>query len=260
MLKALNQCFDKRTFSFSLRQCIITCLPKKEKSREFLKNWRPVSMLSVPYKIASASIANRIKPFLDALMKDTQNGFVSGRSIGESTRLVYDIMSFTENANIPGLLMLIDYEKAFDSISWNFLFKTLKYLGFGKTLLRWLKLFNTDIQARVIQCGFTFEPIDIGHGCRQGDPISPYLFIFDDQILAIFISQCADIKGITIKGVEFKLTQYADDRTLFLDGSILSLKAALNIIEIFGSFSGLKVNSDKTKLIWIGKKGIAKIS
>ena len=57
-------------------------------------------MLSVPYKIASASIANRIKPFLDALIKYTQNGFVSGRYIGESTRLVYNIMTFTETANI----------------------------------------------------------------------------------------------------------------------------------------------------------------
>ena len=150
--------------------------------------------------------------------------------------------------------MLIDYEKAFDSISWHFLFKTLKYLGFGITLLRWLKLFDTDIQARVIQCGFASGPIDIVCGCRQGDPISPYLSIFGGQILAILILQCADIKDITIKGVEFKLTQYADDTTLFLDGSILSLKAALNILEIFGSFSGLKVNSDKTKLIWIGGK------
>ena len=144
--------------------------------------------------ISWAIIKCWIKPFLDALIKDTQNGFVSGRYIGESTRLVYDIMSFTETANIPGLLMLIDYEKAFDSISWNFLFKTLKYLGFGKTLLRWLKLFNTDIQARVVQYGFASEPIDIGCGCRQGDPISPYLSIFGGQILAILISQCADIR------------------------------------------------------------------
>ena len=70
--------------------------------------------------------------------------------------------------------MLIDYEKAFDSISWNFLLKTFKYLGFGKTLLCWLNMYNTNIQARVIQCGFTFEPIDIGRGCKQGDPISLY--------------------------------------------------------------------------------------
>ena len=73
-------------------------------------------------------------------------------------------------------------------------------------------------------------------------------------MLVIIISQCAHIKGITIKRVEFKLTQYADDTTSYLDGSILSLKAALNMLEIFGSFSCLRVNCDNTKLIWIGKK------
>ena len=254
ILKALNQSFEKGTFSISLRQCIITCLPKKGKPREFMKNWRPLSMLSVLYKIASASIANRIKPFLDHLISPSQTGFVSGRYIGESTRLVYDIMSFTEENNIPGLIMLIDFEKAFDSISWNFIYKTLTYLGFSRNLIQWIHLFNKDIQARVIQCGVTSELINIGRGCRQGDPISAYLYILVGQIQSILISQCVNIKGITVKGFEFKITQYADDTTLFLDGSFSALQAALNILEIFGSISGLKVNTDKTKLIWIGKK------
>ena len=91
-------------------------------------------MLSVLYKIASASIANQIKPYLDHLISPSQTGFVSGRYIGDSTRLVYDIMNFTETKNIPGLLMLIDFEKAFDSISWNFIHKTLTYLGLGETV------------------------------------------------------------------------------------------------------------------------------
>ena len=91
-------------------------------------------MLSVLYKIASASIANQIKPYLDHLISPSQTGFVSGRYIGESTRLVYDIMNFTETKNIPGLLMLIDFEQAFDLISWNFIYKTLTYLGFGRNL------------------------------------------------------------------------------------------------------------------------------
>ena len=70
-------------------------------------------MLSVLYKRASASIVNRIKPYLDNLISPSQTGFVSGRYISESTRLVYDIIKFTETKNIPGLFMLIDFEKAF---------------------------------------------------------------------------------------------------------------------------------------------------
>ena len=90
------------------------CLRKKGKSQEFIKNLRPLSMLSVIYKIVSASIANRIKPYLNHLISHSQNAFVSVRYIGESTRLVYDIMNFTETNNIPRLLVLIDFEKSFD--------------------------------------------------------------------------------------------------------------------------------------------------
>ena len=149
------------------------------------------------------------------IISPSQTGFVSGRYIGGSTRLVYDIMNFTETKNIPGLLMLIDFEKAFDSISWNFIYKTLTYLGFGRNFVQWIQLFNKDIQARVIQCGITSETINIGRGCRQSDPISAYLYILVGQIQSILISQCIDVKGISINNLEFKITQYADDTTFF---------------------------------------------
>ena len=252
--RALICSFQKGILSTSLKQCIIICLPKKGKNREFIKNWRPLSMLSVIYKIASASIANRLKPHLDFLIDRTQSGFVDGRYIGESTRLVYDLMQFTEEKDIPGLLVSIDFQKAFDSISWTFIYQTLKFLGFKPNFIKWIKLFNNDISASVLQCGFLSDPIHIDRGCRQGDPISPYLFIIAAQILSVLISQNPRIGGISINGMEFKITQYADDTTLFLDGTISSLENALNVLEIFGSMSGLKVNKDKTKVIWIGKK------
>ena len=177
-----------------------------------------------------------------------------GRFIGESTRLIYDIMHYSEEAQIPGLLILIDFQKAFDSISWNFIYETLSFLGFSQNFLRWIKLFNKDIKATVLQSGFISEFFNICRGCRQGDPISPYLFIIAAQILNILIVNNAEIKGITIKGCEFKISQFADDTTLILDGSGESMKAALNTLELYGSISGLKINTDKTKIVWIGKK------
>ena len=124
-------------------------------------------------------------------------------------------MHHTQKAQIPGLLILIDFQKAFDSISWNFIYKTLSFLGFSNEFLKWIKLFNTDIKATVLQSGFMSEFISIGRGCRQGDPISPYLFIIAAQILNLLILKNAEIKG---------------------------------------SISGLNINTDKTKVTWIGKK------
>ena len=77
-------------------------------------------------------IAGRLKKVLDKLISDSQCGFIKLRFIVESTRLVYDLMHYTESKNINGLLMLIDFEKAFDSISWKFMYKTLEFLAFGK--------------------------------------------------------------------------------------------------------------------------------
>ena len=95
------------------------------------KNWRHITLLNTVYKIASGCIANRIKQVLDKLINTDQTGFIEGRFIGENTRLVYDILQFTEEEHIPGLLLLIDFEKAFDSLSWSFINKVLKLFNFG---------------------------------------------------------------------------------------------------------------------------------
>ena len=232
-----------------MRQSIITCLPKGQKDRKYIKNWRPISLLSVVYKLASATIAERLKLILPEIISPHQSGFMSGRSMADCTRLVYDLMSYTEKNKIPGLLMLIDFEKAFDSVSWSFLYNVLEYFGFDDKFTNWIKLFNKDIIAYVIQCGILSDPIPIKRGCRQGDPIAPYLFLLVAEILSRITANSPLIKGINIGKHNYKLIQFADDTTIFLDGNIDSLQATLNVLETFGSISGLKMNTEKTKLI-----------
>ena len=146
-------------------------------------------------------------------------------------------------------MLLIDFEKAFDSVSWEFLYKTLDYFNFGKDIQSWIKLFNNDVIAYISQCGFLSEKINIKRGCRQGDPIASYEFLLCAEILTILIENNRDITGIMIGDNEYKMTQFADDTTLLLDGSQISLTSSLNTLEVFGSLSGLKMNSDKTKVI-----------
>ena len=110
---------------------VITCIPKSNKDRKLFKNWRPITLLNVLYKIISGCIAERIKSVLDNIISNTQSGFISGRYIGENTRLIYDLMHITEEYNIPGLIILIDFEKAFDSVSWSFIDSVLSYFNFG---------------------------------------------------------------------------------------------------------------------------------
>ena len=94
-----------------------------------------------------------------------------------------------------------------------------RFFGYSKDFIKWIKLFNNNISAFVLHSGFLSEPISIKRGCHQGDPISSYLFLIGAEILSRLILNNKDITGIIIDGFEFRLTQFADDTTLLLDGS-----------------------------------------
>lgn len=139
-----------------------------------------------------------------------------------------------------------------------FIYKVLNYFGFGKNFIDWIKILNTNFKASVLQCGHLSKQISIERGCRQGDSIAPYLFLLCAEILSILIKQNNHIKGIFVNDKEHKISQYADDTLLTLDGSPSSLFAALDNLDFFSKFSGLKVNCSKTKIVWIGSKKLSK--
>ena len=101
--RAINYSYEQKMFSEQNKLGKITCIPKAGKPKQFLKNWRPISLLNVVYKLASGCIAERIKGFLDKIIHCDQTGFIKGRFIGENIRLVYDIMHYTEIILVPGL-------------------------------------------------------------------------------------------------------------------------------------------------------------
>ena len=98
------------------------------------------------------------------------------------------------------------------------------------------------------------ESFRIRCGCRQGDPLSPYLFIIYTEFSAIKIRQNSKIKGTKIHNTEFKISQYADDTSIFLDGSSDALNCTIIELDKFANVSGLKINFDKTQVVWIGSK------
>ena len=201
----------------------------------------------------SSVIANRLKAVLNKLINNDQKGFISGRYIGENIRTVYDILFETKQQNIPGLLVSVDFQQAFDTVSWKFIDKTLDYFNFGPSIKKWIKLFQTGAQSCILQNGHLSESFTLQRGCRQGDPISPYIFILCVEILGKMIRNDKNIQGIKINDKIFKLCQYADDTQIFLDGSEKSLHQLMLILKKFYNMSGLKVNEDKTKALWIGQ-------
>ena len=252
ILNSINYAYKNDSLSVTQKQGVITCLPKPNKNKHFLKNWRPISLLNVVYKMMSSVIANRLKSVLDKVISNDQKGFISGRFIGENIRLIYDILFESKQQNIPGLLVSIDFQQAFDSISWKFIDKTLDYLNFGPSFKKWIKLFQKGSESCILQNGYMSDYFTLQRGCRQGDPISPYIFILCVEVLGKMIKNDKEVRGIRINETEFKLSQYADDTQIFLDGSKESMEKLMSILQTFYRMSGLKVNEEKTKALWVG--------
>ena len=120
----------------SQRQAVITLIEKQDKDRTYLENWRPISLTNVDTKIASKVIATPIVKVLQEIIHSNQTGYVPGRYIGEAARSIVDIMDYTKTYDIPGLLLFVDFEKAFDSLEWNFMLECLEVFGFGPSLIR----------------------------------------------------------------------------------------------------------------------------
>ena len=131
-----------------------------------LKNWCPICLPNVLYKLTSATLANRMKKVLDKMISNSQTGFLKGRYIGDSIRLVYDIINHCNFSDMKGLLILIDFENAFDSISWKFIYQVLKYFKFPSGYIKWIMLLNTSTVATVIQCGVKSDFITVERGCK----------------------------------------------------------------------------------------------
>ena len=248
--------FGYETGHFSQFQTrgVITCIPKENKDRRYMSNWRPISLLNTDLKIASAAIANRFKQVLGGIISDTQKGFMKDRFMGENTRLLYDLMHYLEENDMDGLLLLVDFEKAFDSIEWKFLQKALNSFNFGPSICKWFETFYVDSKSCVINNGHISNFFNLERGCRQGDPLSPYLFIIGVELLSLQIKSNPKIKGALVNDTESLISQYADDTFLVLDGCETSLRETLICFENFYKASGLKINTSKTRVVWVGNK------
>ena len=117
---------------------LVNIIPKGEKDKRFLSNWRPLTLLDTLYKLVSGCIAERIKPALNSLINCDQKGFVAGRYIGEVVRTTSDIMEYAKENNFAGLILLIDFEKAYDSIYFAYINKCLRLFNFCDDMIKWV--------------------------------------------------------------------------------------------------------------------------
>ena len=247
-IKEAKRC---KSLSISQRQAVIKLLEKKDKDKRYIENWRPISLLNVDYKIISKALATRVKKVLPSLITSQQTAYIQNRFISETGRLISDILEMSDKLNVGGFIAAMDIEKAFDSLDHTFLVSVLKKFGFGDDLIDWVTILIRNQESCVINAGVTSSYFQLQRGARQGDPISPYLFILALETLFISIKNNVNINGINIFDHNFIYTAYADDTTFFLKDK-KSIKEMINEFQAFSYFSGLKPNFTKSKIAGIG--------
>ena len=252
--KSINHSYEIGMLSVTQRLGIITLIPKGSKDKTFLKNWRPLTLLNSLYKLVSGCIAERMKPHLDTIIDGDQKGFVAGRYIGEAIRTTFDIIQWAKDNNKIGIILLIDFEKAYDSLSFSYIKKCLQFLNFGESLIKWVDVLLHNFSAVINHCGNISKKFNIGRGARQGDPIASYIFIICIEILAHKLRNDDKIQGFELNNqLSHTLELYADDCSIFLQPTEQNLRNAMETLNCFFKLSGLRISMSKTKAIWFGR-------
>eukprot|EP00253_Pinus_taeda_P012157 PITA_12157 len=236
-----------------LNATFIALIPKSEDSSTSDK-FRPISLCNIIYKIVSKVVALRLKPLLPGIISPEQSGYVEGRQITDGIILSYEIIHSLKFSKKPGMLLKIDLSKAFDSISWDYMKKILSAFGFANTWIRWImtmvsSTFFSILINRIPSA--TFRP---SRGLRQGDPLSPFLFIIMAEGLGRSLHsaiQSNALKGISLHGAPtVSHQQFVDDNMIFGHSSVQEARSLNSLLNTFSTASGACINRIKSQIFF----------
>ena len=257
VLAVANRTLISRNLPTSQKNGIINLIPKGNKDRKYLENWRPIMLLNCCYKLISSVLARRLQEALKEIVSPDQTGFLQDRYINENNVITCEVIEDAKRQDKLGLMLAIDFSKAFDCLSHAYLRKVLQHFGFGEKYIAYVNTLIKDFQAAVIHAGNISEYFRLQRGAKQGDPLAALLFILAVKILSIRLKHDPDIEHYRMEDdVIVKLILYADDLNLFMEYSEKSLEKALKILEEFKDISGLVIQVKKTQVVLLGKKYI----
>lgn len=247
LAETFNNSFIQSKLTESQMLAIVKLIPKIQ-SPKTVKDWRPISLLNTDYKILSFIIANRLKPLLNSAISKSQQCGLPKRQIFNCHLNIKTAIEYATETHQSLAILQIDFYKAFDSISHTFLLHTATSLGIPPSLIKWIKICLTNLSSKIILNNAQSEKIPIQRGIRQGCPLSMLLFIIAIQPLTEQILSNTQIKGLKIGKTSLVVNHYADDLTLFITDP-KSFTKIESILRTFSSYSGLKTNLQKTKML-----------
>ncbi|CAM8952029.1 unnamed protein product [Rhodiola kirilowii] len=238
-----------------VNKTLITLIPKV-KDPKTVGDYRPVSLCNVGVKIITKMLANRLKRILPAIISENQGAFVPGKIISDNIIAAQDLIHYirTRSRQKIGFFALkLDISKAYDRVEWDFLEVMLRSLGFPEEWISMVMRCTKSVSYVVRVNDLITEEIKPGRGIRQGDPLSPFIFLICSEWLNIKVKECQEkgkLRGVKICRGAPEITHmlFADDSVFFLRATRENAASLKKILEEYEVLSGQKVNLCKSEI------------
>ena len=254
---AVLSCLNSGSLLKSINHTFISLIPKV-KNPEKVTDFRPISLCNVIYKLVSKVLANRLKLILPQIISDSQSAFVPGRLITDNVLIAFETLHHMHHNKVGregAMALKLDMSKAYDRVEWRYLEQVMKRMGFHH---KWIGLMTECISSVSYSILINGEPhgnIHPSRGLRQGDPLSPYLFLLCAEGLHSLIKKAesnGDMQGVSLCRGGPKITHlfFADDSLLFTKATTTACEKIQSILRQYEEASGQQVNRDKTTIFF----------
>ncbi|GKB45996.1 RNA-directed DNA polymerase, eukaryota, reverse transcriptase zinc-binding domain protein [Tanacetum coccineum] len=246
--------FNSGTLPRGCNTSFITLIPKVPNPM-VVSDFRPISLIGAQYKIIAKVLANRLARVIDTIISQEQSAFIKHRQILDGPLMVNEVIQWCKRKKSKLMVFKIDFEKAFDSISWDFLLRVMHFMGFSDNWIKWISGCLNSATSSILINGSPTREFNIQRGLRQGDPLSPFLFIIAMEGLHVAMEDAMAAglyNGFKINTLNLSHLFFADDALFIGEWSRNNIKSLVAILDCFHKVSGLKINYHKSKLFGVG--------
>ncbi|GJX36859.1 putative RNA-directed DNA polymerase, eukaryota, reverse transcriptase zinc-binding domain protein [Tanacetum coccineum] len=252
--EAVEYFFETGLFSKGCNSSFVALIPKVADAK-FVNDFRPISLIGSVYKVVTKVLANRLALVIADLVSDTQSAFVANRQILDGPFILNEILHWCKRKKKQAMFFKVDFAKAYDSVRWDYLLDVLEAFGFGQTWCKWIRGTFSSARVSILVNGSPSNNFSFHCGFKQGDPLSPYLFILIMESLHMSFSRAVNeglFKGVHLQGaISISHLFYADDAMFIEEWSDANLKGIINILQCFFLASGLRINIHKSQVLGV---------